>query len=192
MTDFVKEAFDSEYCIISVIGEHAGEGIESIFKRKSEDIVNVGQAFWMVKSHKINPDILSSISPHPIYVFFVGASCKGGALPTKTNQIASCFSIDRENWSEFPEEMSSVTGKINRGARALVFDKIEENIEEKIDLWNYSEFPNIENPIKFMLGCSSSLAFKKDMSGSLLKTKTNIRNISAIARLSFPHCVYLR
>jgi len=49
---------DSKYLIISVIGPHAGETENTIFKRKIEDINNVGKTFWLIKSHLSKPDMV--------------------------------------------------------------------------------------------------------------------------------------
>jgi hypothetical protein len=44
----LEDALEAPQCIISVMGEHAGEGVDQIFKRKIEDITNINCTFWLV------------------------------------------------------------------------------------------------------------------------------------------------
>jgi hypothetical protein len=53
-----KAMIDSKYLIISVIGPHAHETENTIFKRKIEDINKVGKTFWLTKSHQSKPDMV--------------------------------------------------------------------------------------------------------------------------------------
>ena len=136
-----------EYCIISVMGSHAGESSEEIFKRKMLDTGKAGKTFWMIKSFRAKPDMIQKILIRAqndnleVKVYFVEASAKGGAMPTKTSELAKYYSQDRTEWKLFPVDLSPVTGKIDASASAVVLDKLELN-EEIIDLWDYSDFFN--------------------------------------------------
>lgn len=44
----VEDALEARQCIISVMGDHAGEGVDKIFKRKIEDIKKINRTFWLV------------------------------------------------------------------------------------------------------------------------------------------------
>jgi hypothetical protein len=51
----VEEALASSQCVISVMGEHAGEGTNFIFNRKISDLEQIGQTFWLIRSPKARP-----------------------------------------------------------------------------------------------------------------------------------------
>ena len=40
---------NNQYCLLSVMGPHAGETPEVIFERKINDIKNIGKTFWLIK-----------------------------------------------------------------------------------------------------------------------------------------------
>jgi hypothetical protein len=44
----IEDALEARQCIISVTGDHAGEGVDKIFKRKIEDITKINRTFWLV------------------------------------------------------------------------------------------------------------------------------------------------
>jgi hypothetical protein len=46
----IEEALKSARCIISVMGDHAGEGTDAIFIRKIADIKQTGITFWLMRS----------------------------------------------------------------------------------------------------------------------------------------------
>lgn len=69
----IDEAMQNSKCIISVIGSHAGEGINNILDRKKADIQKIGKTFWIVKSSTISPSEVQGIcNATPIYTLFMG------------------------------------------------------------------------------------------------------------------------
>ena len=44
----IEDALEARKCSISVMGDHAGEGVDKIFKRKIEDITKINRTFWLV------------------------------------------------------------------------------------------------------------------------------------------------
>jgi hypothetical protein len=55
----------------------------------------------------------------------------------------------------------------------------------------YAEY-DLLKPIKFILGCSTVCAIKKDMAYHSDKMKSRHRVIVAVARLAEPYCVWVR
>ena len=51
----LSDALSDSRCVISVMGDHAGEGVAAIFRRKIADIQKVALTFWLVKSPKAKP-----------------------------------------------------------------------------------------------------------------------------------------
>ncbi len=186
-----------EYCIISVMGPHAGESSEEIFKRKISDTYKVGKTFWMIKSFRAKPDMIQKIlimaqnNNLEVKVYFIEASSKGGAIPTKTSESSKYYSQDRIEWESFPIDLSQVTGKIDAGACAVVLDKLELR-EDIIDLWDYADLFNQEEPIKIQQGASTVCAIKKDMSKCNNSIKSHIRKTIAVGRLCSPGGVWLK
>ena len=188
-----KEAMSSPRCIISVMGDHAGEDVDTIFDRKTDDINRVGKTFWLMKSPKARPALVQKIcEPCPIYIFFVEPATKGGARPTTTGDAAKEYSSDGQLWHPIPEGLSPVTGKLDKGAAALVFDVMTRAVVGKLDLWGYADFSDAQKPTKFILGCSTVCAVKKDMTSHPSRMKSRYRGIVAVARLADPYCVWLR
>jgi hypothetical protein len=188
---------EKEYCIISVIGSHAGESSEEIFERKILDTHKVGKTFWMIKSFRAKPDMIQEIlkkaqnNNSEVKVYFIEASSKGGAIPTKTSELSKCYSQNKIEWESFPTNLSQVTGKIDAGACAVVLDKLE-LIEEVIDLWDYADFFSQEEKIKIQQGASTVCAIRKDMSNCNNPIKSHIRKTIAVGTLCFPGGVWLK
>jgi len=189
----LEDALKSPRCIISVIGDHAGEGVDVIFNRKIADIERTGKTFWLMKSPKARPVQVQDIcKPTPAYTIFVEPATKGGARPTTGNEAAKEQSVDKKIWHRLPEGISSVTGKLDSGAAALVFDMMTTTVSGTIDLWRYGDFSVEEKPLKFILGCSTVCAIQKDMSSHPERMKSRYRGIVAVAKLAEPYCVWLR
>ena len=51
----LDEALAAPQCVVSAMGDHAGEGIDAIFERKIADIRRTGKTFWLMKSPKARP-----------------------------------------------------------------------------------------------------------------------------------------
>jgi hypothetical protein len=170
--------------VVSIIGQHAGEDVETIIARKSADIGKVGRTFWLFRSSGIRPNALGK---WPSYVIFIEPASKGGARPATTKDEAKEFSSDGESWHGLPG-IGPVTGKLSM-ATALVIDSLQ-SCDGKLDLWDYERHSG--GPLKFMLGRSTLCAAKHDSSSSPDRPKSRFRDIVAVGRLVEPFCVWLR
>jgi hypothetical protein len=153
----------------------------------------MGKTFWLMKSPKARPVQVQDIcKPTPAYTIFVEPATKGGARPTTRDEAAREYSVDKKIWYRLPEGIGSVTGKLDSGAAALVFDMMTTTVSGTIDLWRYGDFSVEEKPLKFILGCSTVCAIQKDMSSHPERMKSRYRGIIAVAKLAEPYCVWLR
>lgn len=188
---------DTKYLVISVIGPHAGESEDEIFKRKMDDIRKTGKTFWLIKSHKAKPDMVQSLCKEAemhrgnSLTVFVEASSSTGARPTVTAKEAKEYSQDGVRWKGLPKGLSSVTGKIDNGTYALIFNQLK-LVNDVIDLWGYADFLRQDQPIKIFLGASTICAVRKNMSSHPLAPKSHCRKVIAIGKLCEPYCVWLR
>ena len=190
---------ESKYVIISVMGPHAGEGEDEIFRRKSNDIKVVGRTFWFIKSRNAKPNMVQAIcnyaykKGYDVPCIFIEPSSTGSSTPTKTSNSAEMYSSDNVIWSIFPKRLSRVTGNIDGSACALVFDELR--IEQgELDLWKYADFFKPSMPLRIMRGASTLCAIQRDMSRltDSEKVKSHFRRIVAIGRLREPYGVWLR
>ena len=190
----IEDALEATQCIISVMGDHAGEGVDKIFKRKIEDITKINRTFWLVKSPKAKPELVQKMCRFdPTYVVFVEPATKGGARPAIVDKKATTFSEDGFKWNPLPNQLGPVTGKLDSRAYALVFNQLEIiAAKQEIDLWRYADFADQENPIKMILGCSTVCAIKKDMKGHPKRLKSRFRHVVAVGLLAAPYCVWVR
>ena len=187
---------ESKYVIISVMGPHAGEGEDEIFRRKINDIKVVGRTFWLIKSRNVKPNMVQAIcnyackEGYDVPCIFIEPSSTGGSTPTKTSNFTEMYSSDNVIWSIFPKRLSPVTGKIDGSACALVFDELR--IEQgELDLWKYADFFKPSMPLRIMQGASTLCAIQRDMSRltDSEKIKSHFRRIVAIGRLRDPYGV---
>jgi hypothetical protein len=189
----LEVALASPNCVVSVMGDHAGEGADKIFHRKKVDINRLGKTFWLIRSSKARPaQIQWMCTTIPIYTIFVEPATKGGARPTTAEDAAKEYSNDRVLWHRLPEGLSPVTGKLDAGATALVFDMITTDVSGTLDLWEYGELSETPKPLKFVLGCSTVCSVRKDTKSYPEKMKSCYRGIVAVARLADPFCVWVR
>jgi hypothetical protein len=189
----LEEALKSPQSIISVIGEHAGEGVDAIFLRKAADIERTTKTFWLMKSPKARPAQVQALCKKmPTYTIFVEPATKGGVRPTAREDAAREYSADGRVWHQLPEGIGPVTGKIDTSAAALVFDMMTTTVNGTLDLWDYGDFSETQKPLKFILGCSTVCAIRKDMTPHPERMKSRYRGIVAMARLVEPYCVWLR
>jgi len=201
----IAERFDlgkvlhNKYCVISVMGPHAGENEGKIFSRKIDDIKMAGITFWLIKSHKAKPDLVQTIcfqaikNREKIYCIFIEPSSAGGSIPTKFSDSAKLFSSDKLSWSELPKGISPVTGKIANNAYGLVFNELT-LVNGEIDLWDYAEYFNSRKPLKIIQGASTLCAIKNNMSeiSPNEKIKSRFRQIIAVGKLCTPYGVWLK
>lgn len=195
----LNDVLDCKYLVLSVSGAHAGETEEGIFDRKIDDVQRIGKTFWLNRSQKARPDMVQSLCHQTkktgsgCYCVFMEPSSKGGALPATSKEVAKSFSKDGLIWYNFPRGLGLVTGKIGRGAQALVLDQLEPvKPISHINLWDYADFTSESSPLKIIRGVSTVCAVKKDMCGHKDKMVSNRRRIVAVGRICDPFCVYLR
>ena len=187
-----------DYAVISVMGPHAGEDAGTIFKRKIDDTRNVGKTFWLVRSYKAKPPTVQSIcgvaagKGMKVHCLFVEPSSQGGAAPTKSSGAAREYSPDGVTWFALPKGLGPVTGLMNAGAYALVFDELILEGQAAVDLWDYADFVEPCSPVIIRQGASTICAVRKNMSTHPKKAKANVRCLVAIGRLAQPYAVWLR
>ena len=189
----LEAALACPQCIVSVIGEHAGEDSDAIFDRKQADIERMGKTFWLIRSPKARPSQVQGICKTiPAYTIFVEPATKGGARPTKEDDAAKEYSDDGVLWHRLPSGLGPVTGKLDNGATALVFDMMTTDVSGTLDLWGYGELSGTHIPLKFILGCSTVCAVRRDTKSHPEKMKSRYRGIVAVARLADPYGVWIR
>jgi hypothetical protein len=189
----LESALASENCVVSVMGAHAGEAADLIFERKKIDIAETGISLWLVRSPRARPaDVQEMFSTAPGYTIFVEPSTKGGARPTMEAAPAKEYSRDRVVWQSLPFGLGPVTGKLDSCATALVFDTLTTNVRGVLDLWEYSEYQSKQKPLKFILGCSTVCAVRKDSKAHPDRMKSRYRGIIAVARMKEPYCVWVK
>lgn len=190
--ELFKVAIECPQCIISVMGDHAGESVAVIFERKIADVTRVGKTFWLIKSPEAQPFQVQAMSGIiPIYVLFIAPTTKGGSRPTIAQDAAKEYSENRVAWHHFPDGMSPVTGKLDARATVLVFDKLS-TCNGTLDLWNYANLADTQKPVKFILGCSTICTVRKDMGFHPARLKSRHRQVLAVGRLALPYCVWVR
>lgn len=189
----IDEALECPQCLVSVMGDHAGEGVAAIFNRKKNDIERLKVTFWLMRSYKAQPPQVQGIS-HTIqtYAIFVEPATKGGARPTTEEVAAKEYSGDGKVWHQLPKGLSPVTGKLDSNATALVFDMMTTDVRGTLDIWDYADALDIHKPLEFKLGCSTVCAVRKDTRSYLGRMKSRYRGIVAVARLAAPYCVWVR
>lgn len=189
----IEMALACPQCIVSVMGDHAGESAEVIFNRKKADIDRTGKTFWLMRSPKARPAHVHGIcATAQAYTIFVAPATKGGARPTIEENSAKEYSGDGVLWHRLPNGLSPVTGKLDTGATALVFDLITTDVSGILDLWSYGELSDNNKPLRFILGCSTVCAARMDTKSHPDRMKSRYREIVAVARLAQPYCVWLR
>ena len=182
--------------IISVIGYHGGSSPDMILQRKSNDILKIGKTYWLHRSYKAKPEIIQKACTGISYCFFIAASGTsstkpyGVSQPTRIDEVAKEWSIDKENWVPFIVEQSVVSGKVKDGmAHALVFDQLETIKEDiEVDLWDYEE--NLGGALRFYPNACSICC--KNAIVRQVTPKSRMRKLIAIGRLCKPFSVWLR
>ncbi len=189
----ISKILMNKYLIISVIGPHAGEEINQIFNRKKKEIADSGKSFWLIRSHKATSDKIQKICKEGgIYCIFIEPSRKSGSQDTKNASEANQYSEDKIKWSGIRDKIK-VTGKIDTNATALVFSSLERS-DGSINLWDYSDFNKLGEPIKIMQGASTLCCVKQPCSKEheIKRMKSKNRKIAGFGRLIEPFGVWLR
>ena len=189
----LESALESECCVVSVMGAHAGEVADVIFDRKKMDIAKTGISLWLVRSPKARPvQVQEMFSPFPGYTIFVAPSTKGGARPTIEAIAANEYSRDRVLWQPLPGGLGPVTGKMDSCSTALVFESLTTNVQGVVDLWEYSEYSSLHRPLTLKLGCSTICAVRRESKAHSERMKSRYREVIAVARMKEPYCVWVR
>lgn len=189
----LEAALACPQCVLSVIGDHAGQGADVIFKRKIADIERTGITFWLVRSPKARPPQVQEIcNTIPSYTIFVESATKGGARPTTKENAAKEYSDNGILWYRLPIGLGPVTGKLDTGASALAFDMMTTAVHGTLDLWSYGDALDAHKPLRFIMGCSTICAIRKDMKLHPERMKSRFRIIVAVARFTKPYCVWIR
>ncbi len=189
----VDQALAASSCIISIMGDHAGEGVDVIFRRKMADIDAVGRTFWVARSAKARPGQVQQLCAAGLrHMIFVEPATAGGARPTTASDSASAYSGDRVEWLPLPVGIGPVTGKMDESATAFVFDQLAFGTGRVLDLWQYAEASDAGRPVRFQLGCSTVCASRADMSAHPQRMKSRYRPVMSVARLVEPYSAWLR
>jgi hypothetical protein len=189
----VDQALAAPGCVISVMGGHAGEGVDTIFKRKMADVDAVGRTFWVARSPKARPSQVQQLcAAERGYVIFVEPAIAGGAKPTTACVSASEYSGDRVKWLPLPQGIGLVTGKLDDAATAFVFDQLTTDTGRVLDLWQYADASDKSSPVRFILGRSTVCAVRADTSANPRRMKSRYRAVVAVARLAEPYSAWLR
>jgi hypothetical protein len=189
----LDDALSASECVISVMGAHAGEDADTIFRRKIEDCQSVGRTFWVAKSAKARPAQVQAVCRSGRgFVIFVEPASPSGARPTTESDSATNYSPDRVEWFPLPGGLGPVTGQIDHSATALVFDRLLSDVDRTVDLWTYADAADPIKPLRFVPGVSTVCAVRKDMSEHPQRLKSRYRRVVAVARLAEPYGVWLR
>ena len=189
----LTEALSASKCVISVMGDHAGEDVDAIFHRKIADIERTNRTFWLVKSPKAKPPLVQEVCAYRrAHVLFISPATTGGARATHVSERAVEYSVDGLRWRALPVGLGPITGKLDSRAYALVLDALETVEDGTADLWRYADFADPDKPIKMILGCSTVCATKKDMARHPERLKSRLRRIVAVGRIAEPYCVFVR
>ena len=136
----IDEALQAPGCVLSVMGSHAGEQAVAIFGRKIADCGAVGRTFWVARSPVAQPPQVQELCvAGGAYVVFVEPSSVGGARPTVAAECAREYSPDRVCWLPLPSGLGPVSGKMDRGATALVLGDLSVDVGGVVDLWEIRE-----------------------------------------------------
>jgi len=191
----IAECLRQPRMIVSVMGPHAGEAADGIFKRKAKDIERIGWTLWVIRSQGASAEMVQRMysSGGPLYAVFIEPAVSGGALPTKTIEGAREYSPDRLTWSSLPQGLGPVTGKMSRTTCALWFDRLEVlDGVTRLDLWTYADHARPGIPARTKIGHSTICVTRGDTSQHDLRMKSRYRRIVAAARLKAPGAVWLR
>ncbi len=186
----INKVLQKKFCVLSVIGPHAGESMSQIYERKIQDIQKVGKTFWITQCKKSIFEKINELCMNgDLYIVFISPSSKNGARPATSETAASGYIVN-DIFQPFPKQLSPVTGKITTRTAALVFDELELfDIPDApmLDTWNYLD-ATTNTPVRFVLGGSTKICI---LNTATVKEgmKSRYRRISAIGRFATPFCV---
>jgi hypothetical protein len=194
-----------DFVMLSVMGPHAGESNNQIFKRKIDDVAKVGNTFWLVRSSRSRPNIVQPFVTEAlkhsaaVYCVFISPASVGGAEETSSATKATRFSghaerpdaRDQSAWSALPAGLGPVTGHLDGAAHALILDELQLVHGQELSLWDWAEFGPAGLPIRTRQGSSTLCAVRKNTSSHPDRMKSGTRSIVAIGRLAKPYSVWL-
>lgn len=189
----LNAAKNADYVFISVMGPHASEKPDEIYKRKTADIVKCGKSFWVSKIYNRFIDECKNHKAElgDLYLILVESSGNGkSAVDTKVSKRATKYSEKRTKWEDIDTNISKVTGNLPKnGATAYYFDDIE-MCNDSIDLNKYSEY-NTSQALAFLRGKSNVFAKKHStpLPGGM---KSHERKIVAVLSLKAPYVVWVK
>lgn len=190
-SSLLNAAKNAEYVFISVMGPHANEKEEEIYKRKYNDIVRCGEGFWLsgVNERFFN-ECRKQLNGKVGYLILVESSGNGrSAVNTTGSDPATQYSEDIINWKDIDANITPVTGKLPN--KAYYFDDIEIiTTQDEIDL-DYYEDTFKSGAIIFGRGYSNVFA-KKNLTQLQDCMKSHIRKIVAVLRLKAPYVVWVK
>lgn len=187
-SNLLNAAKNADYVFISVMGPHAQEKEDEIFRRKTGDIKECGESFWVSGvNERFIAECREKLNGKTGYVILVESK---SAVDTKSSKPATQYSEDNVNWKDIDDNISPVTGKLPN--KAYCFDDIDycADMADIIDL-DYYEDSIKKRAIKFWLGYSNVFAKKSanKMSGGM---KSHERKIVAVLRLKYPYVVWVK
>lgn len=194
MDSIVDRALQAKYVVLSVSGPHAGEELDGIVTRKLQDIRDSGRTFWRINSYVAQPDKVQQLArkaPH-VYALFITPARPSRTKPAGNEDTASQYSPDNRRWQPIPAGIGPVTGKL-AGACGLIMDRLERVQQaQQIDLWEYADADDSEEPVEFGQGRAAVCAVKRESGASLNGLESRFRRLIAVGRLVAPFGVWLR
>ena len=134
----------------------------------------------------------AKIKNEKVKTYFISPSLITGAIATKEAIKAENYSINKKDWKTLPSNISPVTGNLKNIAYALVIKDLEIIAKDTIDLWDYADYFEKNNPIKLIQGRSTVCACMKNMKDHPEKLKSNNRDLMEKCILCDPYCVWVK
>jgi hypothetical protein len=187
-SNLLNAAKNADYVFISVMGPHAQEKEDEIFRRKTGDLKECGESFWVSGvNERFIAECREKLNCKTGYLILVN----GNASDTESNTPATKYSEDKTIWKDIDANLTPVTGKLPN--KAYFFDDIEIlKTQDTIDLDYYEDTISL-GAIKFGCGNSYSNVFAKkndsQMPGGM---KNHERKIVAVLRLKYPYVVWVK
>jgi hypothetical protein len=108
----LHEALGAPWCVISVMGAHAGEGVDEIFDRKVADCRTAGRTLWVAKSAKARPRQVQELRAwagdvEGVLDLWRYADAANQDLPVKFKLGLSTVCAVRRDMASHPDRMKS-------------------------------------------------------------------------------------
>lgn len=176
---------DKSVIIIVMAEAHGNLSQDEILDEKIQDIKTLGHTCWYGRSATIEPIRMRHVGP--LQVFIIARASDGPGDQRHFDRFTQ-WSLDGQEWEQFPEGLHQVTGSAHAGGYwAMVLDQFEPAGEhEELDLWDYSDQDGegiFFNPFSY-----AAYATPKASRGM----KSHVRRMIARGRLCDPYFVYIR